>query len=74
MDDVLIFCSGVRRETRVLQEILELFSKAKGMEINYEKYSLTTHLLIPEEEAELSKIFPFPIVGLDEGLKYLGFI
>ena len=48
VDDVLVFCSGVRRETRVLQEILELFSKATGMEINFAKSSLTTHLLRPE--------------------------
>ena len=73
MDDVLIFCSGARRETRVLQETLELFSKATGMEINYGKSSLITHLLRPDEEAELLRIFPFPTTGLDEGLKYLGF-
>ena len=50
-----------------------LFSKATGMEINFGKYSLTTHLLRPEEEAEMSRIFPITIAGLDEGLKYLGF-
>ena len=73
VDDVLIFCPGNRGESRVLQEILELFSKATGMEINNGKSSLTTHLLRLEEEAELSRFFPYNTAGLDEGLKYLGF-
>ena len=73
VDDVLIFCSGTRGDTRALQGILELFAKATGMEINFCKSSLTTHLLRPEEEAELSRIFPFNTAGLDDGLKYLGF-
>ena len=73
MDDVLIFCSGSRGETRALQDILDLFSKATGMEINFGKSTLTTHLLRPEEEAELRRLFPIISAGLDEGLKYLGF-
>ena len=73
VDDVLIFCSGTRGESRLLQEILELFSKATGMEINNDKSSLTTHMLRPEEEADLMRFFPFNTAGLDEGLKYLGF-
>ena len=43
------------------------------MEINNGKYSLTTHMLRPEEEAELTRFFPFNTAGLDDGLKYLGF-
>ena len=73
MDDVLIFCSGSRGETRVLQEILDLFTKAIGMEINIGKSSVTTHLLRPKEEAELRRFFPYNFAGLDAGLKYLGF-
>jgi len=73
VDDVLIFCSGCRRESRVLKEILELFSKATGMEINAGKSTLTTNLLRPFEEDELLRLFPYNTAGLDEGLKYLGF-
>jgi len=73
VDDVLIFCSGNRRETRVLKEILDLFSKATGMELNAGKSSLTTNRLRPTEEEELLRYFPFNAAGLDEGLKYLGF-
>ena len=73
VDDILIFCSGIRGESRVLQEILDLFSKATGMEINEGKSSLTTHMLSQVEEAELKRFFPFSSAGLEEGLKYLGF-
>ena len=73
VDDVLIFCSGTRGESRVLQEILDLFSKATGMEINIGKSTLTTHLLRPEEVAELLRFFPYNTAGLEEGIKYLGF-
>ena len=47
VDDVLIFCSGTRGDSKVLMEILYLFSKATGMEINARKSSLTTHMLRP---------------------------
>jgi len=73
VDDVLIFCSGSRGDTRALKEILDLFSKATGMEINAGKSSLTTNLLRPIEQAELLRYFPFNSVGIGEGLKYLGF-
>jgi len=73
VDDVLIFCSGSRGDTRVLKEILDLFSKATGMEINAGKSTLSTHLLRPEEVASLTNSFPFITTGLDAGLKYLGF-
>ena len=73
VDDVLIFCSGERGETRVLKEILELFSKATGMEINFSKSTLTTHLLKLEEVAEITRNFPINTAGLEAGLKYLGF-
>ena len=73
VDDVLIFCSGERGETHVLKEILELFSKATGMEINFSKSTLTTHLLRQEEVAEITRNFPINTAGLEAGLKYLGF-
>jgi len=73
VDDVLIFCSGSRGDTRVLKDILDLFTKATGMEINATKSTLTTHLLRPEALEDLTRVFPFNTVDLDAGLKYLGF-
>ena len=73
MDDVLIFCTGMVRDINTLRDILELFSKSTRMEINERKSTLTSHLLLVEEIQELSRVFPFNLVGIDEGLKYLGF-
>jgi hypothetical protein len=54
MDDVLIFSGGSRREVEVLRNILSLFSKETGMQINDIKSSLSTYLLSEEEEQALS--------------------
>jgi hypothetical protein len=56
MDDVLIFSGGSRREAEVLRNVLSLFSKATGMQINDRKSSLSTHLLSEEEEQALRLI------------------
>ena len=45
VDDVLIFCSGSVRDVVTLGEILDLFSKATGMEVNVVKSSFTSHFL-----------------------------
>ena len=73
MDDVLIFCIGMVRDTNNLQEILDLFSKATRMEINSRKSTLSAHLLRVKEMHELNRIFPFNLARLDSGLKYVGF-
>jgi len=73
VDDVLIFCSGSIRETQTLHEILVLFSKATGMDINVGKSTITTHLLRAREREVLGRLFPFSPLRLDEGLSYLGF-
>ena len=73
VDDVLILCTGMVRDTNNLQEILDLFSKATRMEINSRKSTLSAHLLRVKEMHELSRIFPFNLEGIDVGLKYLGF-
>ena len=73
MDDVLIFCSGSVRDSNTIQDIMELFSKATGMEINSRKSTLTLHLLRAEEVQVFRRIFPFYLEGLDVEMKYLGF-
>ena len=52
---------------------MDLFTKAMGMDINAGNSTLSTHMLRPEEEVELTRFFPFITAGLEEGLKYLGF-
>lgn len=50
VDDVLLFSGGSRREAKTLRDILSLFSRATGMQINDQKSSLTTFLLTEEDE------------------------
>ena len=73
VDDVLIFCSGMVRDSNTIHDILELFSKSTVMEISSRKLTLTTHLLRVEEFQVIRWFFPFNMEGLDVGLKYLGF-
>jgi len=74
VDDVLIFSGGFIREAEVLRNVLSLFSKARGMQINDRKSSLSTHLLSEEEDKSPRLIFPFENKSIDDGLKYLGFL
>lgn len=73
MDNVLICSGGSRREVEALKNILTLFSKATGMQINEGKSTLTTNLLSEEEGQALRLHFPFEEKKLNDGLKYLGF-
>ena len=73
VDDVLIFYSGSVRYVNTIGEILDLFSKATGMEVNADKSTITTHRLREEERLEFLRIFPYNCDGLDDGLKYTGF-
>ena len=43
VDDVLIFCSGSRRDAESLKSILNLFSKVTGMEINIKKSTISSN-------------------------------
>jgi hypothetical protein len=69
VDDVLLFNGGSRREGETLRDILSLFSKATGMQINDQKSSLTTFLLSKEEDIAHYTLFPFERRALDDGLK-----
>ena len=73
VDDILIFCSGSVRDLRTLDDILKIFSKATGMDINVGKSTVIPFLLSREEELVLLDLFPFHIAALEEGLHYLGF-
>jgi len=73
VDDVLIFCSGSRRDAESLNSILDLFSKATGMEYNTRKSTISSSLLSDGEIARLKSFFPFETKSIEDGLKYLGF-
>jgi len=73
VDDVLIFCSGSRKDAETLKEILNLFSKATGMEVNFRKSTISTNLMSEGEIDRIKAYFPFETKSIDDGLKYLGF-
>ena len=73
VDDILIFCSGSVRDFNTLDDILKIFSKSTGMNINFGKSSVTSFQLSREEEQALLALFPFNLARLEEGLHYLGF-
>ena len=74
VDDVLIFYKGSAMDAGIVGEILDLFSKATGIEINAVKSTLTSHLLSDEELLKISRFFPYRLAELDGGLKHLGFV
>jgi hypothetical protein len=59
VDDVLIFCSGLRQDAEKLRSILDLFSRATGMQINGQKSTLSAHLMEDAGGRSLQGIFPF---------------
>ena len=73
VDDILVFCLGSVRDFNTLDDILNLFSKATGMNINFGKSSITSFRLSREEEQALLALFSFNLARLKEGLHYLGF-
>lgn len=72
VDDVLMYGSSSEREAGRLREILSLFSKATGMEVNENKATLSTNLLGDQERHAYSRAFPYSHHLLEDGLKYLG--
>jgi hypothetical protein len=73
VDDILIFCSGRRRDAEVLANILSLFCSTTSMQINIQKSTLSFSEMEREEEEIYQSLFHFTFQDFSEGLKYLGF-
>ena len=54
VDDIFIFFSGSVRDLCALDDIIKIFSKATGMDINVGKSTVIPYLLSREEERVLS--------------------
>jgi hypothetical protein len=74
VDDVLIFCNGIPRDTEKLAEILQLFKNATGMLINQQKSTLSATGMAEADIVFYKSVFPFHVQDVNEGLKYLGFL
>jgi hypothetical protein len=64
VDDVLIFCSGLRGDVEKLSSILDLFGRETGMQINAQKSTLSTHLMEEMETTCYKDLFPFNLFPL----------
>jgi len=73
VDDILIFINGSVWDSTTLNEILQLFCSATGMELNRGKSFISlSGCTIQESQLAIQK-FPFQETNLLEGIKYLGF-
>jgi len=59
VDDILLFSSGSRNETKALKSILEMFLKAMGMCINKEISSLILEGFTRMENTNIIEDLPF---------------
>jgi hypothetical protein len=73
VDDVIIFCNGQRGDAKTLSNILGIFSKASGMQINDRKSTLLVKKMEYEVIIFYQSLFPFELKDIDSGLKDLGF-
>lgn len=73
VEDVLIFLDGSIQDSLTFSKILSLFLSATGMQENHAKYTITLALTSIQESQLAQKHFPYCIIPLDRGFKYLGF-
>lgn len=69
----MLFNNGSPRKAKKLQEILETYSAATGMEVNIQKSAISFNGLEPKMENQLIQVFPFRQFSFQEMLKNLGF-
>eukprot|EP00253_Pinus_taeda_P036400 PITA_36400 len=73
VDDILLFTNGNLNELRELKIIFDLFMKATGMQINFNKSQLIMEGFSRLECAKISAILPFEAINMETPFKYLGF-
>lgn len=73
VDDVLIFLDGSIRDSASFANVLSLFYRATGMMANHGKSTITLAHTSIQESRYAQQHFPYSILPLDQGFKYLGF-
>jgi hypothetical protein len=69
VDDVLLFSDSYNRDAILFKEILDLCSKASGIEINFQNSSITYNNISEDQERSLSIIFPYKTLSFSTGFK-----
>jgi len=73
VDDILLFSNGSLTKFNKIKEILELFMKATGMQVNYRKSQLMMEGLNRQEISQITAIVPLEVSKFGDPFKYLGF-
>lgn len=73
VDDILVFKNGALNEIKELRNILDLFLKATGMQINSKKSHIIVEGLNRQEKAQINSFFPYETSNMESPFKYLGF-
>ena len=73
VDDIIMIIDGTKQSLSTLYEVLMVFCKAFGMKINEDKSALYFSNLNEIDIITIQNIFNFPVLKLENGMKYLGF-
>lgn len=73
VDDVLIFLDGNIQYSATFADILFMFSRAMNMDANHGKSYISPSHTSPHELRFSRQHFPYSMLPLEQGLKYLGF-
>jgi hypothetical protein len=69
-DDTLILIQGSPHQTRIVKEILDVFSATTGLQINYFKSTFVPINLNEEDQTTISEILGCPITSIPQ--TYIG--
>ena len=74
VDDILLFVNGSIEDCRALKLLMDLFLKATGLQINFQKSTITPSGLSVDEIGRVRRFLNFEVRSLQENFKYLGFL
>ena len=70
---MVLFRRGTLSEWTAFKDILDLFSKATGMDSNDSKSTFLEYGMDLSTKDQLQNMFPFQFKEVENGFKYLGF-
>jgi hypothetical protein len=73
VDDVLLFCDGLRRDASKLKEILNLYCTTTYMMVDMKKYSFSFNDMAKDQIKSIQHLFLYQLMDFQVGFKYLGF-
>jgi hypothetical protein len=74
VDDIMIFGQGSNRELKSINDILDIYCKAIGMEIHMSKSIMLFNKVEEEVRMQFMNLFPMNFVDVYQGVKYWALI